>query len=365
MKKRMKEYFRREFFNERMPLKYHVFSIIFFETLLLSVVSATTNTILQKGVGGIIFQWSFVLFCVVLLFSSSARRMAVSKAMIIITGFIYIPFMYFQTAGYDGTSLLFALLFGFILSVFFSGKMRLFLIVSNLAEYLCCIALQYRIPALVVPHGAIEAKIIDTVVALVLTLGGMAIMTTYVNNAYEKELVRSKELIGEIQAANEKLEFLTNRDPLTGVFNRRYVDAYLHDALGECAENGSTMSVMMFDLDFFKRINDTYGHSFGDYVLKQVAETVDNKLRASDVFARYGGEEFIAVLQGDTVDAAAMIAERLREAVRDIPLRHNVQITISIGIAHLQPGDEMQSLVDRADKMLYQAKEQGRDRVCC
>ncbi|MGF6991024.1 diguanylate cyclase (GGDEF)-like protein [Lachnospiraceae bacterium PF1-21] len=362
--KRIKRRLKRDFFGEEYPLKYHIFSIFFFESLLLSVVSATTNTLLGKGILGIIFQWSFVAFCLVLLFSTPTRRMAASKTLILITGFVYIPFMYFQTAGYDGTALLFTLLFAFIASYSFSGKARVAIIVLNIVENLGCVLLQYNFPQLAVAHGSLSAKIIDTAVALVLTFGGLAIMTIWVNNAYEGERKRSLQLIEEIRSTNEQLEYLTNRDALTGVYNRRYIDQYLEQEVGHCIEHDLGLVLLLFDLDFFKKINDNYGHSFGDVALKRVAQTVDDSLRDSDMFARFGGEEFLAVIHEDSPEKALEVAERLRIAVSEITMRDGVKITVSIGMAFLQKDDTVQSLFDRVDQKLYDAKEKGRNRVC-
>ncbi|MDL2301510.1 GGDEF domain-containing protein [Lachnospiraceae bacterium OttesenSCG-928-D06] len=362
---RIKTKIQQDYFNEDTPLKYHVFSIFLFESLPLSIISALTNTLLGKGLPGLVFQWTFVLLCLILLFSSPTKRMAASGALILMIGFIYIPFMYFQTAGYDGTSLLFSILFIFIASYYFTGKARILIILLNIIEYFICIFLQYTNPNLVVPHGSLEAKIIDSIVAITLTLGGMALMTIYVNNAYKAEHMHSQHLIRQIQATNKQLENLTNRDPLTGVYNRRYIDQYLETEVANCIAHNRELAVLIFDLDFFKNINDTYGHSFGDMVLTRVAKTIANNLRENDVFARFGGEEFIAVLHDDSLEHAMLAAQRLRTAVSEISLRNNLKLTVSIGMAGLKQGDNVSSLFDRADKKLYEAKKNGRNQVCC
>lgn len=361
---RFKNYIKHGFFNDDYPLKYHIFSIVFFEMLLLSVVSAATNTALGKGIGGIIFQWTFVLVCVFLLFSPVERRMKLSTPMILIAGFIYLPFMYFPTAGYDGTALLFTLLFAFIISFFFEGKTRFILIVLNLAEYFCCIALQYNFPNLVSPHGSISAKIIDTVVALTLTFAGMAIMTTYVNSAYRKEQEKAQKLIDQVSSANEQLAILSTVDPLTGANNRRFIDSYLLNEISNYNPQQKGLFILIFDIDFFKRVNDIHGHGFGDYVLKTVAATIAKNLRDSDVFARFGGEEFISVLRDESLDGIINVAERLRTSVSEIEFRNDVRVTISIGVAQMADGDTVETLFDRADQNLYRAKENGRNMVC-
>ena len=156
------------------------------------------------------------------------------------------------------------------------------------------------------------------------------------------------------------------RDALTGGFNRRTLDQL---AARECkaADSAKPLSVLFIDLDFFKRINDTHGHPCGDECLRKVAATLRAELRPRDVFGRYGGEEFLVLLPGQDAASARMVGERLRQAVEDAvvdwqgePLR----FTISIGLAALRDGDGPDKLLARADKALYRAKHEGRNRIC-
>jgi diguanylate cyclase (GGDEF)-like protein len=122
----------------------------------------------------------------------------------------------------------------------------------------------------------------------------------------------------------------------------------------------------MFDIDFFKRINDHYGHLAGDYVLRELAETVQNRIRRDEVFARYGGEEFVIVLPETTMEGATSLAETLREKVAThsfVFQGESIPVTISIGCALVQPNDAATELIQRADEKLYEAKRSGRNRV--
>ena len=156
------------------------------------------------------------------------------------------------------------------------------------------------------------------------------------------------------------------RDALTGGFNRRTLDQH---AARECklAGNHKPLSVLFLDLDWFKRINDTHGHPCGDECLRKVAATLRAELRPQDVFGRYGGEEFLVLLPGQDAASARLVGERLRQAVESAvvdwqgePLR----FTVSIGLAVLRDGDDPEKLLARADKALYRAKREGRNRVC-
>lgn len=165
-----------------------------------------------------------------------------------------------------------------------------------------------------------------------------------------------------------KLYESSTRDALTGVYNRVYFEERLRSELAFSNRHGTELSVILLDIDHFKRINDTWGHPAGDAVLKNVASACQRSLRAEDVFARFGGEEFAAVLRGVDVKRAAVLAERLRQTVAATPTTFEgatISATFSAGCASLtccaRPSAE--ELVGLADKRLYSAKAQGRNRV--
>ena len=159
------------------------------------------------------------------------------------------------------------------------------------------------------------------------------------------------------------------RDSLTGLFNRGRLMANLEMAVEYANKSGTNHleAVMMFDLDKFKKINDTYGHIAGDDVLKCFAEILVSSLRAEDMSGRYGGEEFVALLANTTADDALAVAERIRSSCDSALVKtrngHEVKFTTSIGIVFYQPGEEISELLDRADDNLYKAKFEGRNRV--
>ncbi|MEL6277479.1 MAG: PleD family two-component system response regulator [Pseudomonadota bacterium] len=157
-------------------------------------------------------------------------------------------------------------------------------------------------------------------------------------------------------------------DELTGVYNRRYVEQHLQRQISHCADSGAALSVMMLDLDKFKNVNDTHGHSAGDDVLRDFAKRAAEQLRGVDLVGRYGGEEFVVVMPETTGEAARVAAERVRKAVGEKPFvtQDGVELTatVSIGVAEvLTRRDTARSLIERADEALYVSKRNGRDRV--
>lgn len=167
----------------------------------------------------------------------------------------------------------------------------------------------------------------------------------------------------------ELLEQKAQIDGLTGLYNRAFFDARIKEEMERARRYRHSLALVIFDVDRFKRLNDTYGHSFGDVVLAEVAETARLIARQTDVVARYGGEEFVITLPEQTLEGAAQLAERVREGIEELQLRHNgekITVTASFGVAStIEVGYEsIPELVNTADRMLYAAKESGRNRVC-
>lgn len=165
-----------------------------------------------------------------------------------------------------------------------------------------------------------------------------------------------------------KLEAEALRDPLTGAFNRRYMDAYLPVVVANARRTRRPLSALLVDLDHFKRVNDTYGHAVGDLVLKKVSSLLMENSRAGDAVIRYGGEEFVVIAQETGSDAAAMLGERMRSRIHALPIAlpdgREIQATASIGVAALSLNNDQDDLLERADQALYAAKANGRNQVC-
>jgi diguanylate cyclase (GGDEF)-like protein len=170
----------------------------------------------------------------------------------------------------------------------------------------------------------------------------------------------------ELQQVNQNLEALASIDPLTGASNRRHFLKQARSEIGRAKRQGLPLSVIMLDIDFFKSVNDRFGHEAGDKVLVSLAATIRATLRAGDIFARLGGEEFIVMLPGQGLPEASQMAERLRVLIaqNEVP-GCPARITVSAGLAGLESGaEEIDDLLRRADEGLYRAKNQGRNQVC-
>jgi diguanylate cyclase len=183
------------------------------------------------------------------------------------------------------------------------------------------------------------------------------------------DLKQSSDKIDALERTLEDLQKEATTDGLTGIANRRYFDMALQTMGGDAMNSGDDLSLLLIDIDHFKKVNDTWGHATGDAVIQLVATTLAQSVKGQDCVARYGGEEFAVILPTTSMDAAVRVGENIRAALaRKLFVPRNVEeticaVTVSIGAACYDPGEALAQLIQRADAALYQAKKTGRDRV--
>ena len=185
---------------------------------------------------------------------------------------------------------------------------------------------------------------------------------------YEKEHIMNIASLAAIAIGNAALLEMTTTDMMTHLKLKHYFYTVLADKIDLSESQKIPLSVLMLDIDFFKRFNDTYGHACGDVVLQMVASVVQQNTRNQDMAARYGGEEFVIMLCDSNAQTASKIAERIRTSIENLDILYDGQhlnLTISIGVAEYRPKDDQnaRALVDRADKALYNSKQTGRNKV--
>lgn len=166
----------------------------------------------------------------------------------------------------------------------------------------------------------------------------------------------------ELERAYDKISQIATIDELTGLRNRRFFNSSLTAAISMARRHGQPLSVILADLDHFKLVNDNFGHHAGDAVLAAFGRVLRDTVRAEDIVARWGGEEFIILLQNSDAPSAVLLAERLRVACEDISLEMH-GVTVSFGVTELKERDDDESFLARADRAMYRAKREGRNRV--
>jgi diguanylate cyclase (GGDEF)-like protein len=203
---------------------------------------------------------------------------------------------------------------------------------------------------------------IAAMLCFVLTIGQCAFVGLYGSSMRQSLYKRGFEL----KEAYKRIEELAELDELTGSFNRRCIMRMLDDEIARAHRSQAPCSIALIDLDWFKRVNDAYGHPTGDEVLRTFAITVFANIRNTDRFGRYGGEEFLLVLPDTANDVAARTLDRLRAIIAELDwsaFSPGMRVTISAGVATLKPVETADTFLARADNALYAAKARGRNRI--
>ena len=172
-----------------------------------------------------------------------------------------------------------------------------------------------------------------------------------------------------LKEALDSLGESSNRDGLTGIHNRRYLDKHIAIEFDRAKRYGDPFSFILFDLDHFKRVNDSYGHLGGDEVLRDIAQRVGSMLRTTDTIGRYGGEEFGIILPSTSLEDACFLSERVRQTIVQTPVPFQdtqIKVSISMGVSEFKSSlPNYEQLINEADQALYASKEAGRNRVTC
>lgn len=189
------------------------------------------------------------------------------------------------------------------------------------------------------------------------------------NQHLEKRLAESSDEITSLRHNVENIQQEAMTDPLTGVKNRKSFDTMIDNLVEHAKQTEEPLALVVADIDHFKNFNDRWGHQTGDHVLRLVAQVMSANVKGADHLARYGGEEFVILLPGTSIENATMLADRIRTVIQSRRLKKRRTnedlglVTVSMGVAKYKPGDTPETLIERADQRLYEAKRTGRNRV--
>ena len=290
--------------------------------------------------------------------SDNFRPLIVTLCLIM---FLYLPFAFFTTGGLDGPTLVFFVAGIFMLGYILKGKAKVIILAALVALYTALIFIGAYLPHYIYESAFIRGFDFALTYAVISL---MAIMiTTIIVIAIQAEEKKTKRLMEELKNKNQELEMLAIIDPLTGCYNRRFLYDSCQGMVEEYSSGHIPFSLMMIDIDHFKKINDAYGHDAGDDILRVLSNTIRQTIRLHDLFIRYGGEEFIVVLPDCDEAIGREIAERIRKNIEECKTRDNIRFTVSIGFALLKEDDDLDTLINRADANMYMAKNKGRNQV--
>ena len=298
---------------------------------------------------------------------SKQNQEIILQIALFIVNVIIFPALYLTGGGIEcGIPAYFVL--GLALTLFLTKtKVGIWLALFESLHYLAVFYISYAFPewVLVIPAFLEEDGVRNFTFSAIFsnTMMVMAILgflTKILFKMYQRENTLVEDSIIEIK-------HLATIDPLTNVYNRRYMYSYLTDQVQKAKENNTPLSVALFDIDKFKALNDTYGHLLGDEVLKSLSRILKNSCRPGEIVARYGGEEFILILPGSDKTTAYNRANEIRECIEQSylspELPQDKPVTISGGVSTYSEGITEEQLVAYADENLYEAKESGRNRI--
>ncbi len=342
--------------NRNFPLEKRIFNLItLYGGLAITFLIGPANFYLQLPWYAQAVNLFIGLLLLLLALISFTKDKQYSLTFLIVSLF-FTDLLWFANGGSQGTISLFLGLHMIGTNILTRGKIRFYLSVFNLINVMAIIILEKFHTNLVVTYSSQEERFYDILIGHGVAGFILFLMINLVMKNYERER-------NELKEQNLVLEELSLKDHLTGLYNRRFQMARIKEEIQNFHRYDHPFSILLIDLDFFKKINDTWGHSEGDRILKEFAEILLNFLRINDISGRFGGEEFLIILPMTKLDEAANVAEKLRSYVqKNLLLPDGKPTTLSIGVEEYK-NQLIADFIAKADKKLYRAKQLGRNRV--
>ncbi len=344
--------------REEFSLKHRVLNTIFLFMTVVFFLAIFINKAIGESRGVILLSaMGAVLYAFLYFFSRFQGRFLFPAVVGYgVALFFYTPLLWFRDGGLTGGFPYFLIMFGILTALVFSGKWRAFFLVSEVLVVSLLILLERLYPEIINHCPGRNCVFYNNFWGFSLSL----LVVIIVGLVYINRFENTHEKLREYAA---KLEELSRRDPLTGLYNRRELMERLNLLAKIFSRNNSKLSLIMIDLDNFKAANDSFGHSFGDRILKEIAEEWVKLLRQGDILGRWGGDEFLVILPHADAEGAREVAKRLKEKVEEISRSYSpeLKISLSAGITevYLNITRDIEKFIERADSALYLGKKTG------
>lgn len=343
-------------YSESFSIEHRLFNafslIIFFSSILLAII----NLIIKLPVISVLalLAWGLLMaFCFYMSRKKKAFQMPVltsAAAMLFIA-----PVLWIYNGGSTGGSQYFLIFIGILAAIVNNSRLRYYLLLIFILLLSGLISIEYLYPESISYFTSPGQRFISVLLGFNLSALTIVLLFAVFADGYRLEQQRVKQYA-------QNMEEIAITDGLTGLYNHRFVRQRLEEEISKARRYKRKLSVIMLDIDHFKKLNDTQGHQYGDYVLKRIAEILQQSVRNTDTIGRYGGEEFIIICSETGLAEAYRLANRLRAEIERSQFKRQVQVTISGGVAELHEED-IQQLVEKADRCLYSAKRLGRNRI--
>jgi diguanylate cyclase (GGDEF)-like protein len=348
------------FFGSNVPLRERLFYAISAAGIVSAIVGLISTFMAELSLGGILAAASCIMTLIAISIYVIKTKNFDRASILISTIFnlLIFPINFIYAGGIEGGMPMYFIMGIFATFLLVTGKIRNILILLFFIVYIALLLSSYYNPDMIVPFPSAEARIVDLIFAMVIVSGFTGIVISIIVYEYSTEHEK-------VELLNHRLHQVAIKDPLTNLFNRRYLMNQLNYQIEKANQEEYDLALIIFDIDFFKSINDTYGHLIGDEVLKEFSKLLSSQIRGDDIVGRYGGEEFFLILVETDSEDALHLAERIRKKVSNSILSKKItnSITISGGIGIYQPDMSVEQLIVAADKNLYKAKSAGRNKI--
>ena len=345
-------------------LEKKIFKII----LKFGIVISFLNILINYFVGSSWFisaKWIFILILSAAVFNLIEKDlldfMKLKLSFYLFLIYIFLPLSWFQSGGSDNSSL--AYIFLALISITFlfkKTKPRNLLFLSLNAVFIILFIIEYFYPELILRYSP-KVMFIDRLIQMPLILTASYLLLLQFARAYNQEKNKLGLTTKKLRLANQKLKNLANRDPLTHKFNRRAFDHEVKNIFNSQLHFKKNITLILFDIDDFKEINDSYGHDIGDQVLIKLADELEKTMPQATLISRWGGDEYAIVCYKDEIEAQKYL-DQYYQNVEKLSEKMDIPITVSAGLSRFKKDDQMQKLFKRVDDILYQSKEEGKDR---
>lgn len=348
----------RQICDKELPLDHLVFLYTAAAGIIMSTLGLSYNMLAGLGIFSLPVLVLYLVLTLSCVLYSIIKEHWYGAAVIVIgvSTFLMIPFLWFTIGGATGSTAPIMLTAGLCIAIVFKGAVRTAMLAAEAVMLVAFVALEYHIPNIIIAYPDRTSHYSDLAFGLAMSLMVNSILAYTVMDQYAR--VRDQKT----QLAHQ-LELLSLTDALTGLYNRRFLSTSIDEEMHRAYKTGSQLTLCMLDIDRFKVINDTYGHEYGDDVLINIARIMRAKLTKGEIFGRYGGEEFVVLFPGKTPSEALPTVQALADSIRTHTWKHGKPVTVSGGMSAYVKGFSYSEFVDDADKNLYRAKREGRNRI--
>jgi len=348
----------KQVYSKELPLEHLVFLYTAGAGILMSIFGLGYNMV--QGIG--VFTLPVLLLYLATVISSVLYSIVKNRwhgAAVIVLGssaFLLIPFLWFTLGGVTGSTPPMMFTAGICIAIVFKGALRTVMLVADTLMLIAFIALEFYFPEIIIPYANRAEHYSDLAFGLTMSFIANTILIYTVVGQYVKAREEKTRLV-------HRLEYLSLTDALTGLYNRRFLAASIDEEMRRAYDTGAQLTLCILDIDHFKKINDTYGHDYGDEVLFNIGQIMNACLTEGEIFGRYGGEEFVVLFPGKTPTKALPKVRALADHVRTHGWSHGKPVTISGGLSSYVKGISYSDFIEAADKNLYHAKREGRDKI--